>query len=158
MPAGVSLKEDAIVANRFFLDIGQSKLESLGIQEASGLEDETDVLETNQVGPKGKIQILKTQGAMPLKAGQLTLKYAAFKDDPVKKWFDEIVNGKVERKDVTLTIYKQGKGGDAAITFNFKNAFPNKYSFGSFTAKGSDPVSVTVTIQHEGMRVTGFNS
>jgi phage tail-like protein len=155
MPPGVGLKTEPIIANRFELDLGFDKLGSL--QEVSGLEDETEVVELQQVAKGGKVLLIKTQGAMPLKLGTLTVKYAAFKDDPLKKWFDDIVNGKVKENRKSISIHLLDFDAKPLLSFNFQEAWPTKYSFGGFTAKGNDPVSVTVTIQHEGMKVKGYN-
>jgi len=155
MPPGVSHKSEPIIANRFELDLGFDKLGSL--QEVSGLEDETEVVELQQVAKGGKVMVIKTQGAMPLKLGTITLKYAAFKDDPIKKWFDDVVNGKMgnARKSISINLFDFD--AKPLLSFHFQNAWPTKYSFGGFTAKGNDPVGVTVTVTHEGMMVKGYN-
>jgi phage tail-like protein len=152
MPAAIG---DAIVANRFFLEFGGHQVTTL--QEVSGIEDESDVLETNQMTQGGKIVILKMLGAMPLKGGKLTLKYPAIKEDPIKKWYDSIVGQKVAdaRTNVSLIIYDLL--GATLLTFDFAMAWPSKYSFGSFTVKGNDAVAVTVTLEHTGMTVKGYN-
>jgi phage tail-like protein len=147
---------DPIVANRFYLEFGGHQVSSLN--EVSGIEDESDVVETNQMAAGGKYVIVKSLGALPLKGGKLTLKYPAFKDDPVKKWYDEIVNQKVAsaRTNISLILYDYEQA--PVLTFEFTAAWPSKYSFSSLTAKGGDAVSVTVTIEHTGMNVKGYNS
>ncbi|MDB5082716.1 MAG: conserved hypothetical phage tail protein [Chloroflexi bacterium] len=148
---------DPIVANRFYLDLGKEQVDTL--MEVSGLEDESDVVETTQVTKAGKILVRKIQGAQPLKTGKLTLKYAAFKDDPIKKWYDSVVNQKIKdaRLNISLVLYEIGKDA-ATLTFSFKNAWPSKYSFSQFSAKGNDAVTITVTIEHSGMDVKGYNA
>jgi phage tail-like protein len=148
---------DPIVANRFYLDLGKEQVDTL--MEVSGLEDESDVVETTQVTKAGKILVRKIQGAQPLKTAKLTLKYAAFKDDPIKKWYDSVVNQKIKdaRLNISLVLYEIGKDA-ATLTFSFKNAWPSKYSFSQFSAKGNDAVTITVTIEHSGMDVKGYNA
>jgi len=152
MPAAVG---DAIVANRFFLEFGGHQVTTL--QEVSGLEDESDVLETNQIGENGKFFVKKMLGAMPLKGGKLTLKYPAIKEDPIKAWYDTIVGQKVAdaRTNVSLIIYDLL--GATLLTFDFSMAWPSKYSFSSFTVKSNDAVAITVTLEHTGMTVKGYN-
>lgn len=149
---------DPIISNRFFLILpGEEKIGS--IQEVSGLEDESEVSELMQVAKGGKVVQIKTLGANPLKAGTITVKYAAFKDDPAKKWFDEVVQNKVKdmRKTISIQLYEIGKT-EPTLTFDFTHAWPNKYSFSSLTSKGSDPTAITLTLQHEGMSVKGYNA
>ncbi len=149
---------EPIISNRFYMVIpGMDTVGSL--QEVSGLEDESEVAELQQIAKGGKVVQLKTLGANPLKAGTLTVKYATYKEDAGKKWYDMVVANKVKdiRKTVSIDLYEAGK--DAPIlTFSFDNAWPTKYAFGSFTSKSSDAVAVTLTIQHEGMSVKGYNA
>jgi len=147
--------QDAIVANRFFLEFGGHQVATL--QEVSGLEDESDVLETDQMVEGGKYLNIKSLGALPLKGGKITLKYPSIKDDPIKAWYDSIVNQKVTdaRQNCTLTLYDLL--GAATLAFDFAMAWPSKYSFSSFTVKSNDAVSITVTLEHTGMTVTGYN-
>lgn len=147
--------QDAIVANRFFLEFGGHQVTTL--QEVSGLEDESDVLETEQMLEGGKYLNRKELGAMPLKGGKITLKYPSIKDDPIKKWYDSIVNQKVTdaRQNVTLTLYDLL--GATTLAFDFSQAWPSKYSFSSFTVKSNDAVAITVTLEHTGMTVKGYN-
>ncbi len=153
MPATVG---DAIVANRFFLEFGGHQVTTL--TEVSGIEDESDVLETTQMMAKGGFLAKKSLGALPLKGGKLTLKYPAIKEDPIKKWYDDIVGQKVAtaRTNITLSVYDYD--GSVVLAFEFTAAWPSKYSFSSLSVKGNDAVSITVTIEHTGMNIKGYNS
>jgi len=147
---------ETIKSNTFWLDMGQAQVGS--ISEVSGLEDESDVVELTQVAEKGKIIVTKGLGANSLKLGKLTVKYAAFKTDPLRKWREDVIGGKIAniRKDVTVHLYD--REGKEEMSFTFRNAWPSKYSFSSFTAKSNEPVMITVTLEHEGMAVKGYNS
>ena len=153
---GVTLKQNPLISNRFFLDLGGITIE--GIQEVSGLDIETDVAELTQTQKDGKVLLLKTTGATPVKAGKLTLKYVAFKDDPGLKWRADVIAGKMAeaRKNISLILYDLEYKEE--MRFNFANAWPSKRAFSSFTSKGNDPVTITLTIEHEGVKVTGYNS
>jgi|GEM_PF-1254182 len=147
---------EIMVGNSFFLEWAQDKISS--IQEVSGIEDETDVLELTQVTKEGRTISTKSTGANPLKVGKLTIKYAAFKGDPLRKWREEVIAGKLGtgRKDVTLILYNQENSKE--MEYIFRRAWPSKYAFSNLTAKGNDPLTITVTLEHEGMSVKGFNS
>ncbi len=149
---------ETIPSNRFFLEIpGMDKIGS--ISEVSGLDNESDVAELTQVSPKGKLVVRKNLGAMPLKMGKLTLKYAYFPGDPMQEWRQKIVTGKIEenRKNVTLKLFKRDNTDETGMSFNFLRCWPSKYSYSSFTSKSNDVVMVTVTIEHEGFEVKGYN-
>ncbi len=147
---------ETIKSNAFWLDMGQAQISS--ISEVSGLEDESDVVELSQVAEKGKLIVTKGLGANPLKVGKLTVKYAAFKTDPMRKWREDVIGGKIAniRKDITIHLYTREAGEE--MSFSFRNAWPSKYSFSSFTSKSNEAVMITVTLEHEGMSVKGYNS
>ena len=153
-PAGKRI--DPLIASRFYLDLGNGDGIS-SFQEVSGIEFETDMGELQQASKGGRLTYIKTPGASPLKMGKVTLKYAAFKDDPMQKWREQVIQGKVQeaRKDVSLILYDHE--GAEVLRFNFKHAWPSKRSFGSLTSKGNDPLSVTITLEHEGVMVKGYN-
>lgn len=153
---GVTLKQDPLISNRFYLDLGGVTVTS--ISEVSGLDIETDVAELTQSTKDGKVVVIKTPGATPVKGGKITLKYVAFKDDPVLAWRTDVIQGKMAsaRKNISLILYDLEYS--ETMRFNFSNAWPSKRSFSNFTSKGNDPVSITLTIEHEGVSVTGYNS
>ena len=103
---GVDLKVDPLISNRFYLDLG-SGVQVSGIQEVSGLDIETDVAELQQMTKAGKVVMVKTPGATPVKGGKLTLKYVTFKDDPAGKWRANVIAGKMAdaRKNISLILY-----------------------------------------------------
>ncbi len=143
---------DPIGASSFYLEVpGYDKVGSF--QEISGIESETEVRELVQSTKDGKSVTIKTQGAATLKPGKLTVKYAAFKDDPMLKWRQMVVEGKMNdaRKNITLTAYDVLD--KAVMKFNFSAAWPSKYAYSSFSAKSNDAVSVTLTIEHEGIEI-----
>ncbi|MBN9386629.1 MAG: phage tail protein [Chloroflexi bacterium] len=128
------------------------------IQEVSGLDIETDVAELVQSTKDGKVVTIKTPGATPVKTGKITLKYVAFKDDPILKWRTDVIQGKMAtaRQNISIVLYNLLY--EEEMRFNFKNAWPSKRSFSNFTSKGNDPVTITLTIEHEGVSVAGYNS
>ena len=113
--------------------------------------------ELQQVSKAGRLTYIKTPGANPLKMGKLTIKYAAFKGDPMQEWRQDVIAGHMEkaRKDVDLILYDHE--AKEVMRFTFKHAWPSKRSFGSLTAKGNDPLTMTVTLEHEGVTIKGYN-
>jgi phage tail-like protein len=144
-------KSELIGASSFFLDLGSGEVASF--QEVSGIEQETEVRELMQSTKDGKAVIIKSQGATPIKPGKVTAKYAAFKNDPILKWRQDVVDGKMNdaRKNVSIVVY--GVDNAEVMRFNLKNAWPSKYAWSSLSAKSNEPLQVTVTIEHEGLEV-----
>ena len=100
-----------------------------------------------------KVIINQWQGATPLKAGKLTAKYAAFKGDPILKWRQNVVDGKMQeaRKNISIIIY--GPDNTQVMQFDFKNAWASMYALSSLSAMSNEPLEITLTIEHEGMAV-----
>jgi len=119
---------------------------------------ETDVAETTATLASGKVIPIKTPGALALKAGKLTLKYITFKDDPAATWRANVIAGKMNdsRKNISLILYDLL--GAEVMRFNFADAWPSKRAFSNFSTKSNEPVTVTLTIEHVGVKITGYNS
>ncbi len=147
---------EPIIANKFYFAIDGVN-SGASLQEVSGLDDESDVTELQQVGKDGKLVVWKVQGANRLKPGKLTVKYAAYKGDKFRAWRDEIIQGKTARKNCTLTVYDI-KGEKTEMEIDFTDVWPSKYSMSTFSAKGNDPVAITVTLEHTGMKIKGYNA
>jgi phage tail-like protein len=154
---GVSRTLDPLISNRFYLDLG-SDVGIAAIQEVSGLDLETDVAETTATLAAGKVVAVKTPGATPLKPGKLTLKYVTFKTDPAATWRANVIAGKMKdaRKNISLIVYDLM--GTEQLRFNFADSWPSKRAFSNFSTKSNEPVTVTLTIEHLGVKVTGYNS
>ncbi|HEX2914628.1 MAG TPA: phage tail protein [Chloroflexia bacterium] len=150
MPEGKHSSE-LIGASSFVMVWDDTKVASF--KEVSGLESETEVREVMQSTSGGKVVIIKSQGATPLKPGKLTCKYAAFKGDPILTWRQQVIDGKMSeaRKNISVAIF--GPDNTEVMRFNFLNAWPSKYAWSTLSAKSNEALEVTVTIEHEGMQV-----
>jgi phage tail-like protein len=142
---------ELIGASSFFLDLRSGP--QISLKEVSGLEQETEVREMQQSTKDGKVVIIKSQGATPIKPGKLTAKYAAYKDDPVLKWRQDVVDGKMNdaRRDIHIVVY--GVDNKEIMRFTCKNSWPSKVAWSSLSAKSNEAMEVTVTIDHEGMEL-----
>lgn len=147
---------DPIGSNSFWLEFGNQRVASF--QEISGLEDETEVREISLSGKNGKEVGNKTQGAAALKTGKITAKYAALKNDPVWTWRQEVVTGQVQKARRNISIVLYTIGDIEAMRFSFLNCWPSKYAFSTLSAKSNETLTVTVTIEHEGKVIAGYNS
>lgn len=142
---------ELIGASSFYLDLRKGA--QISLKECSGLEQETEVRELMQTTKDGKVVIIKSQGATPVKPGKITIKYAAYKADPVLEWRQEVVDGKMDaaRRDIHIVIY--GVDNKEIMRFTCKNSWPSKYAWSTLSAKSNEALEVTVTIDHEGMEM-----
>jgi phage tail-like protein len=142
---------ELIGASSFYLDLRSGP--QISLKECSGIEQETEVRETMQSTKDGKVVIIKSQGATPIKAGKLTIKYASYKEDPVMTWRQQVVDGKMNdaRRDIHIVVY--GVDNKEVIRWSCKNAWPSKFAWSNLSAKSNEPLESTVTIEHEGMEL-----
>ncbi len=159
MPATNILKQDPLVANHFFLEVDGEVISQLS--EVSGLDVEVEVTDIQQQLPSGQYSQRKAF-SKPKWTGEISVKRLAPDDassDSLWKWFNSIRDKGMkissldeERKNGSVVIYDSTLAEVAR--FNFYNAWPSKISTDSFTVGGNDPVSETITLQHEKLERT----
>jgi phage tail-like protein len=153
------LKADPLVANHFFLEVDGEVISQLS--EVSGLDVELEVTDIQQQLPSGQYSQRKTF-SKPKWTGEISVKRLAPDDatsDSLWKWFNAIRNKGMsissldeQRKNGSVVIYDSTLKEIAR--WNFYNAWPSKISNDSFTVGGNDPISETVTLQHEKLERT----
>jgi phage tail-like protein len=159
LPATNILKQDPLVANHFFLEVDGEVISQLS--EVSGLDVEVEVTDIQQQLPSGQYSQRKAF-SKPKWTGEISVKRLAPDDassDSLWKWFNSIRDKGMkissldeERKNGSVVIYDSTLAEVAR--FNFYNAWPSKISTDSFTVGGNDPVSETITLQHEKLERT----
>jgi phage tail-like protein len=159
VPATTVAKSDPLVANHFFLEIDGEVVAQLS--EVSGLDVELEVAEIQQQVASGQYEQRKAF-SKPKWTGEISIKRLAPVDatqDALWKWFNDIREKGMkissldqQRKNGSVVIYDSTLAEVAR--WNFYNAWPSKISNDSFTVGGNDPISETVTIQHEKLERT----
>lgn len=154
MPVTDLVKNDPLIATNFFLEIKGEVVDTLS--EVSGLDVELEVAEVTQRSAKGTYVQHKAY-SKPKWTGEISIKRIAPNDstkDLLWKWFDDIRNKGMsvdnrngERKDGSIVIYDTTMKEIAR--WNFFDAWPSKISQDSLTVGSNDPVSETITLQHE---------
>ncbi len=87
------------------------------------------------------------------KYSNITLKRGVINDLKIYQWIINIAkDGKVERKDVTLSL--KDIDGTVVATWQVINAWPVKYSVSEFKGQGNEIVMETLELAHEGMTRT----
>jgi phage tail-like protein len=131
------------VSAKFLVEIDSSVVASFS--EASGIQVETEVEEYREGGvndfthrlPKGS------------KYGTLVLKRGLIHDDVLWSWHRDVVDGVFERKPVSLILWDQGFD-DEVWRWDFRDAYPVKWSGPELKADGSTVAVETLELVHNG--------
>jgi phage tail-like protein len=154
MPVTDLVKTDPLIATNFFLEISGEVIDTLA--EVSGLDVELEKAEVTQRSDKGMF-VQHVAFSKPKWTGEITVKRIAPLDaskDNLWKWFNTIRdkgmsadNRGGERKDGSIVIYDTTM--KEVARWNFYSAWPSKISSDQLTVGSNDPVSESITFQHE---------
>jgi phage tail-like protein len=117
-----------------------------GFSELSGLEVTTEVDTVREGGVNDHVHKLprsSTQSDLVLKKGQTDV-------DLLWKWHEDVVAGKVRRKNGS--IYLVDAQGALAMWWDFTQAFPVKWSGPALDAASGQVAFETLTLAHHGLR------
>ena len=150
------INTDPIVSQNFFLEIDGNVVSILS--SVSGLDIEMEVVSTEQAGPSGKVQVVKTLGKSN-KAPDLSLVRMAPPDmasDKLWGWFNDIRDKGMKlsdrtsnRKNGSIVMYDSTSAEVAR--FNFTNGWPSKISTDQLSVESNDPVKETITLTVESL-------
>jgi phage tail-like protein len=127
--------DQEFVGSQFTLEIGGVELGRF--QAVSGLNWETEVIEFKDTTKEGKVIIRKRPGQT--KYPDVTFKRGMSADGALLKWYQTVMDGKVERKEGSIVVYDLA--GDEIDRWNFEGAWPSKWSASDLEA-GSDSVMI----------------
>jgi phage tail-like protein len=150
------INTDPMVSQNFFLEIDGGAITILS--SVSGLDLEVDVVSTEQVGPGGKVQVVKTVGTAT-KAPDLQLVRMAPPDmaqDQVWSWFNTIRDKGIklgdrsdQRKNGSIVLYDSTN--TEISRFNFTNGWPSKIATDQLSVDSNDVVKETITLVVESL-------
>ncbi|UMG91025.1 phage tail protein [Nocardioides sp. TF02-7] len=139
------INTDPMVSQNFFLEVDGGAITILS--SVSGLDLEVDVVSTEQVGPGGKVQVVKTVGTAT-KAPDLQLVRMAPPDmsqDQVWSWFNTIRDKGIklgdrsdQRKNGSIVLYDSTN--TEISRFNFTNGWPSKIATDQLSVESNDVV------------------
>jgi phage tail-like protein len=154
MPVTDLIKSDPLLATNFFLEIDGEVIDTLS--EVSGLDVELEVADVTQRSATGQY-VQHKAFSKPKWVGELTVKRIAPLDatkDNMWTWFNKIRNKGMSadnrdgnRKNGSIVIYDTTMKEIAR--WNFTDAWPSKISQDSLTVGSNDPISESITLQHE---------
>lgn len=116
-----------------------------GFSECSGLQVETEVFDYREGGVNEYVH----RFAGPTKYPPLTLKHGLTLIPGLWDWHQEVVQGEINRKNGT--IYLLDKQGIPVMWWDFKEAFPYKWTGPDLRASSSDVAFESVELAHRGL-------
>ena len=111
--------------------------------EASGFDSAIDVIEHREGGDN--ITNRKLPGM--IKFANIVLKWGVTDDRELFDWHQQCVNGDVKRKNGSVVLLD--RAGNEKVRWNFRNAWPAKWTGPTFNAEGNDIAIETLELAHE---------
>ncbi|MFC4055819.1 phage tail protein [Actinomadura syzygii] len=144
-------KADSAAAHNFGLQIDGTTVEYL--QRVSGLGQEQDVIEFKQNSAKGQPATAKMPGVA--KAGEIQVVRATTQSQAFSDWIKKSFEGDMSSARKNATIIQMDYQNNPVRRFNLRNAWCSSQKFDDLEAGSTSPVTETVTITYEEMKVEG---
>jgi phage tail-like protein len=139
----VGARVDPYQAANFLVEI--EGLLTGGFSECTGLEVETEYFDYREGGLNDYVH----RFAGPTKYPPLILKHGITQVDGLWNWHQEVTHGTINRKNGT--IYLLDKMHATVIYWNFKEAYPVKYTGPDFRADAASVAFESVELTHRGL-------
>ena len=111
--------------------------------EASGFDSSIDVIEHREGGEN----ITNRKLAGQVKYSNITLKWGLTDDRELFDWHRQCAQGNIQRKNGSVVVLD--RAGNEKVRWNFRNAWPSKWTGPSFSAEGNDLAIETLELAHE---------
>jgi phage tail-like protein len=114
-----------------------------GFSDCSGFGASTDPTEYREGGDP------KTMRKLPgmTKYNNITLKWGLTDSKELYKWYEDVVKGKIQRKNGSIIVLDLE--GTEKVRWNFFEAWPTKFTHGDLSAKANDVAIETMEIAIE---------
>jgi phage tail-like protein len=116
-----------------------------GFRECSGLDSAQDPIEYRE--GTDALTMRKMPGLV--KYSNLVLKWGISDDTDLYAWFQKAIKGGVERKNGSIVLLDDA--GAEKVRWNFREAWPAKWTGPSFNATAHEVAIETLEIAHEGI-------
>ncbi len=142
MATGV--RKDPLKGYNFLVEI--DGITRAGFRECSGLDSAQDPIEYRE-GNEKFLTVRKLTGLV--KYSNISLKYGITDDQELWEWRTKAVDGTVERKNGSIVLLDDV--GEEKMRWNFREAWPTKWTGASFNATANEVAIETLEIAHEGV-------
>lgn len=129
---------------RFRLEV--DGLDVAGFSEVTGFDATVDVIEYRN-GDDPLATPMKAPGLT--KYSNITLKWGVTDSLELYNWIQDIINGTIEKKTVTITALDDL--GEAGASWQLREAWPVKYTAPDFNGLGSEVAMESLELAHEGL-------
>jgi len=116
-----------------------------GFREASGLDASVDVTEYREGNEP------RTPRKLPglVKYSNITLRRGLTDDAELWSWHKSVTDGMAQRRNGSIVVLDDA--GNEQVRWNFRHAWPIKWTGPSFNASSNDVAIETLEIAHEGV-------
>jgi len=137
-------RKDPYLSFRFTVEVDQQVVAAFN--EVTGLDVETEVENFRE----GGVNLHEQQLAGPNKfPSRLVLKRGMTDDDTLWAWHQEVTQGKISRKDVSILLLDST--GEEQWRWNFRQALPVKWTGPQFRASNAEIAIETLELVHKGL-------
>jgi phage tail-like protein len=134
-------------AKNFVVDLQGLNVKLGYFTQVTGFSTQVDVLEYAEGGQNTFVHRLPTR----TKQGNITLKRGVITDDKaLVDWYQKTV---VQAQPVTMVITLKDTTDKAVRTWNFRNAYPIKWTGGDLNAGGTEMLTESLEVAHNGFTV-----
>lgn len=134
-------------AKNFVVDLQGLNVKLGYFTQVTGFSSQVDVLEYAEGGQNTFVHRLPTR----TKQGNITLKRGVITDDKtLVEWYQKTV---VMAQAVTLVITLRDTTDKPIRTWNFRNAYPVKWTGGDMNAGGTEFLTESLEVAHNGFTV-----
>jgi phage tail-like protein len=144
MPAGTRV--DPFSSPNFRVEI--DGIAGSGFLQVSGVEAEVAVIDYRS-GNDRIAAVRKLPGEA--KFSNLVLKRGLTSDLSLWNWMQQTLEGQVSRRNMSVVLLNDA--GEEVLRFNFRDAWPVKWSGPSLNGETSDVAIETLEITHEGLSI-----
>ena len=137
-------RKDPFLSFRFTVEVNQQVVAAFN--EVTGLDFETEV----ETFREGGVNLHEQQLAGPNKfPSRLVLKRGMTDDDTLWAWHQEVTQGKISRKDLSILLLDST--GEEQWRWNFRQALPVKWTGPQFRASNAEIAIETLELVHKGL-------
>jgi phage tail-like protein len=134
---------DPFLSFRFHVEIGDRKVGEFS--EVTGLQAEVEVFEYREGGVNDFVHKLAGPVRYP---ANLVLKHGLMEASQIWEWENEILHGKISRTNVSIVLMDEM--GQDRWRWNFRDAYPVKWSGPDLRARTAEVAVETLELAHRG--------
>lgn len=142
MPIGD--RRDPYHSYNFIVEIDGIK--RAGFRECTGLDASQDAIEYRE----GNDALTPRKIPGLNRYSNITLRWGMTDDDELWSWRRQAMNGTVERKNGSIVLLDDT--GRERLRWNFREAWPTRWTGPSFNATGNEVAIETLELAHEGLQ------